>query len=88
MTLQQLLHWLQNAHKLPLRSLQHEGYAALYDAQAAPSEAAMQQVVLLGALAFVCTRFPSHLSCRHLRMQSCTPMQRAAPFWLPTATST
>jgi hypothetical protein len=80
MTLQQLLQWLQNTQKLPVRSLQHEGYTALYDAQAAPSEAAMQQVVLLGDVAHVCARFPSHLSCRHLRMQLCTPMQQAAPF--------
>ena len=45
-TLRQLVHWLKNTLKLPLRSLQYEGYAPLYNAQAAPSEAQMEQVEL------------------------------------------
>ena len=41
MTLRELVHWLTNTLKLPLRSLQYEGYAPLYNAQA---EAQMEQV--------------------------------------------
>ena len=43
MTLRELVHWLTNTLKLPLRSLQYEGYAPLYNAQA---EAQMEQVEL------------------------------------------